>query len=412
MCWGRLTLSLQQSRPEEVHRRSVVPGLRKGIHRTMFCTSCGQQMLISSKACPRCGAPAPIQAPPLSFPTRSSFRRRIQAALLLIGCALIALVAVAIIATTSSVQQPNSDLNSRPRKELPAADQLQPPSEARNDRASNSSPAAAAVPDALALCEAVDAGDLAKVENLLLNGSSPDSLCPSKYDYTTDKTPVLDRAARDGTSPEVVRTLIQAGAMAGRDTALQAAAFQGKLDVVQIIVDAGEPVNPANPENGSPGDTPLHAAALGCQAPVVAFLLGKGAAVNARDNIKETPLHEAVVGDHLDEPSGNRSNSRQECVDVVRMLLQAGADVNAISLFAPRTPLTKAAKDCHKNAQLQVIQMLLDAGANPLLGATTNPISGWQSGENAVSVASKCGNAQVFELIAERAALFNASPQQ
>ena len=59
--------------------------------------------------------------------------------------------------------------------------------------------------------------------------------------------------------------------------------------------------------------TPLHLAATGGHIEIVRLLLEKGADINARD-IKGTPLHWAASRGHL---------------EVVRWLVENGADINA-----------------------------------------------------------------------------------
>jgi len=71
------------------------------------------------------------------------------------------------------------------------------------------------------------------------------------------------------------------------------------------------------------GWRPLHFAANNGHVDVVRFLLEKGANVNAQDHRGRTPLHLAALDGH---------------VDVVRFLLEKGANVNAQD-HRGRTPL-------------------------------------------------------------------------
>ena len=72
-----------------------------------------------------------------------------------------------------------------------------------------------------------------------------------------------------------------------RTTALHTAASTGKLEVVDLLLARGAPINStANPK----GMTPLHLAASGGHADIVALLLEKGAELNITDKRGRTAL--------------------------------------------------------------------------------------------------------------------------
>jgi len=93
------------------------------------------------------------------------------------------------------------------------------------------------------------------------------------------------------------------------------------------------------------GLRPLHSAAIRGHSRIVALLLERGAAVDARDSLGRTPLHYASAGGH------------DECV---RILLGRDADPNARDVKGI-TPLHLAAK--WGNAE--TTDLLLSAGADP-----------------------------------------------
>ena len=70
---------------------------------------------------------------------------------------------------------------------------------------------------------------------------------------------------------------------------LCAAAEAGKLDEVEAAVDAGAPMEWANPDWD--GMRAVQAASAAGHKDVVAFLGSRGADVNAVDDLQETPLH-------------------------------------------------------------------------------------------------------------------------
>ncbi|MBU1740141.1 MAG: ankyrin repeat domain-containing protein [Proteobacteria bacterium] len=104
------------------------------------------------------------------------------------------------------------------------------------------------------------------------------------------------------------------------------AALQGRLAAVQSLVRADPKIIHARDKRL--GATPLAWAAWGKQRAVAAWLLAKGAKVDARDRFGFTPLHRAADGGGY---------------EVAVVLVNQGADVNAKSVFR-YTPLHFAAK--------------------------------------------------------------------
>jgi ankyrin repeat protein len=125
-----------------------------------------------------------------------------------------------------------------------------------------------------------------------------------------------------------------------------------------------------------------------CRQEIVHILLSAGANVHAQGLLKQTPLYEAI----------SLHRDPDECGRVVKTLIEAGADVNAVQELTGNTPLIKALDSCSYAETLRVVVDLLDAGANPLIKN--------QRGENAVTRSSTCGNQEVFRLISRQARLF------
>ena len=105
------------------------------------------------------------------------------------------------------------------------------------------------------------------------------------------------------------------------------AAEAGKLDEVEAAVDAGAPMEWANPDRG--GKTAVHIASLGGHKDVVAFLGSRGADVNAVDKYQQTPLYWAAFGGHA---------------SVCTTLLALGADPAAKNGYG-KTALDKAREE-------------------------------------------------------------------
>lgn len=152
---------------------------------------------------------------------------------------------------------------------------------------------------------------------------------------------------------ECVRPLIAAGAFLDMEsgperlTPLQLAAQQNQGIIIARLLEAGAELD--QPQSGS-GMTALHYAVQSGRSTTVQQLLQAGADVNAVTEAGLTPLMLAA-GD------GN--------LILVRMLLDAGAETNIRRL--PGNGETALMRAATKNGGLEVIRLLLNSGADPLL---------------------------------------------
>lgn len=205
---------------------------------------------------------------------------------------------------------------------------------------------------ALRIAEA--SGHARVVERLRAAGASPEA--------TIAPLPALMLAAEKG-DPAEVEAAVRAGADVnaydtrkatdGR-TALIIASERGRLEIVRALLRLGadhslrakkSPNNlQAFLDNDSQERTALHAAAAAGHDRIATDLLDAGAAVDPRDENKETPLFLAAMNDRL---------------PTVRLLISRGADVNAKGRDG-MTPLLYAAARGH--AEIGVV--LLEAGAD------------------------------------------------
>jgi uncharacterized protein len=157
------------------------------------------------------------------------------------------------------------------------------------------------------------------------------------------------------------------------------AARQGCLECVKLLVDKRADINLPDPE----GITPLLMAVQNFHFDVGAYLVGKKANVNTWDWWGRTPLWAAVDlntiphGGRPDRPSLDNTTS----LKMIEILLDAGANPNAqLKLFPPyravgpdrgadlmltvgATALLRAAKA----GDAAAVRLLLDHGANPNL---------------------------------------------
>jgi ankyrin repeat protein len=128
-------------------------------------------------------------------------------------------------------------------------------------------------------------------------------------------------------------------------TALQAASTQGYKEIVSLLLAAGADVNATGGHYG----TALQAASYEGSGEIVSLVLAAGAEVNAMEGTLGTALQAACC---------------KGLKDVVGLLLNAGADIN-VGAGIYGTPLVHAIGCCNNNSEacLEVVTLLVQAGA-------------------------------------------------
>ena len=163
-------------------------------------------------------------------------------------------------------------------------------------------------------------------------------------DQVVKSRSTLQAASYDG-EVEIVRLLLDRGADVQarhprNGTVLQAASYRGHEEIVRLLIERGADVNTQAGRYG----TALQAASVsGCKE-IVQMLLDKGADVNARYGPNGTALQAASFSGHN---------------EIVRLLLDRGADVNAHHRNYG-TALEVASSKGHK----EIVRLLLDSGAD------------------------------------------------
>ena len=92
---------------------------------------------------------------------------------------------------------------------------------------------------------------------------------------------------------------------------------------------------------------------------MVKFLMDNGAGPNNVDKRGKTPLHSAAMMSYYAYDEGRYS--MEDMLEVVQLLIERGGDPNRID-DEGRTPLSEAS---HPVAYLGIMQILMDAGADP-----------------------------------------------
>ncbi|TYZ68194.1 hypothetical protein PybrP1_009874 [[Pythium] brassicae (nom. inval.)] len=199
--------------------------------------------------------------------------------------------------------------------------------------------------------------------------------------------------AIEHTSTDMAELLLRLGADlsqpvgAYRHSAIHVMAASGRLELLQLVRRVRGDVATFGARNRHEGYTPLHAAAWSGHAHVAQFLLetlGEAATVDidAESRYDETPLTFAAKLGFL---------------DVVRVLVSRGADVNSVDTGGSLSALFGAAE----SGNFAVVQYLCEHGADVL----------WRrfDGVSALCVAAREGCADIVEYLAEaRGADLNA----
>ena len=161
-------------------------------------------------------------------------------------------------------------------------------------------------------------------------------------------------------SLDVTRTLLQHGAdvNARTDFGLTTLHATTDVEVVRVLLKHGANVSAEDEE----GRTPLHEAAKNGNVELVRMLIEHGADVNVRTKDGSTPLLMAAKLGNMEDEEGEtqlHKETRNGNVELVRMLIEHGADVNVRTNYSS-TPLLAAARF----GNIEVVRVLLEHGAN------------------------------------------------
>lgn len=222
---------------------------------------------------------------------------------------------------------------------------------------------------------AVMGGDQDKVQEALDSGADPN---PESRMFSPFSVTPLIVAARSG-DLKIVRMLVEAGAdvnHASREmtrTPLTVAAREGHTEVARVLSRHGARQDATD----WMGTTALEAAAWSCHPATVRLLLEDASANQSRINLNGALRYAAGINatetgkrrGKIDKRSGVKESgvagggpaqTAGESVAIVRMLLEAGADVNGSTGSTKVTPLMAAADA----GNAEILQILLQTGAD------------------------------------------------
>jgi ankyrin repeat protein len=209
-----------------------------------------------------------------------------------------------------------------------------------------------------ALLWAAHSDDAETVELLLAAGANPKAA--NRYGITP-----LSEACVNG-NPVIIEKLLKAGAdpnapHAEGETPLMTAARTGNPEAVRMLLDHGAKVNPAEAWRGQ---TALMWAAAENHPEVIKLLIARGASIDARSsNFDYNSMKPKAGSVGMNWPRGGFSAlmfaAREGALDSVRVLLDAGADINLADPDGS-TPLLVSVVNYH----FDVAGLLIERGAD------------------------------------------------
>ena len=186
----------------------------------------------------------------------------------------------------------------------------------------------------------------------------------------------------------------------GGRTSLQAAAEKGHVEALELLLGLGANVNSLPAERF--GVTTLQAAALSGSLIIANLILMAGAdtstppgtvsALNGAVSQNNLPMFELLLQNGVnvnsapikDGRSALQAAAMHESTKFLRVLLYAGADVNAWSTESPETTALYTAVS---HGRFEATQLLLQAGASPNLAAWADEYRIGIDGSNALAIA-------------------------
>ena len=201
------------------------------------------------------------------------------------------------------------------------------------------------------LCNAIISDSPTSAGYLIRHGADINANCEDSNTLGT----LLFEAVRQR-KEWALKLLLEEGAnLQARDVkgrrALYYAVRRGPASIVKVLLDHGATENAAAGPASTTGLTLLHCAMFEPNVTIVEMILKAGVDANGQDLVGDTALHMLM------------RTGKSPLKQLVNLLVKFGAQINSVNFFAD-TPLHVAVIN-HRGPEM--VQLLLDAGANPHL---------------------------------------------
>ncbi|MEL4896292.1 ankyrin repeat domain-containing protein [Crocosphaera sp. Alani8] len=171
------------------------------------------------------------------------------------------------------------------------------------------------------------------------------------------------------------------------ETVLLWAVKEGREDIIKWLVNKGADINVTNKN----GDTLLMLATNNYLASSVQLFIDKGVDINARNKYGDTALIKSI--DYKKE-----TVSEAELMNVVKLLIKNGADINIIPKSKSKFAYTALMEATNEN-YFKLVKFLLNNGANVNLKN--------EAGMTALMIAAEEGYVNILQLLLEKGADVN-----